>query len=96
MLYMVTRSEIKEEIDVLEIINTGGGKWYIAQGIYNDTKKTVQGESRDESIRNLVNKFYKHARREEQRKERQKRNEKMLERNKKYMENRINRAESYL
>lgn len=55
----IKRSDIIDEIEEsIEIIDVGDGKWYVAEGEYEGSKRAAQGESRQEAISNLVRRFY--------------------------------------
>jgi len=63
---MVCRDEILNEIQG-NITFFQTGSWYIAEGEYDGLKSAAQGESEREAIESLINRFYKRAKRAENR-----------------------------
>lgn len=65
---MVDREEIAGEVrETIEVFQTG--RWHIAEGEHNGLESAAQGESEDEAINALIDRFYQRAKEAEQREE---------------------------
>lgn len=88
---MVNRDEIEEEVrEDLEVIESGS--WYIAEASYDGLESVAQGESRQEAVGNLIDRFYKRARREEEMERERERITEEMERRRELADERMERA----
>lgn len=88
---MVDRNAISDAVhDTLNIIQTG--RWYIAEGTYDGDEKAAQGESKQEAIDSLIDRFYKRERRAEARDERREHRRRMREQRQELADDQARRA----